>query len=74
MPSESDSHSVRVAPQAQVVANEVPYLGMDLNTNFLEYDGQLVDEDPAGRYPPPDSQCLTGHKGRSTGQVRVFAR
>ena len=47
---------------------------MGENTNFLEYDGQLVDEDPAGRYPPPDSQCLTGHKGRSTGQVRVFAR
>ena len=30
---------------------------MDLNTNFLEYNGQLVDEDPGGRYPPPDSRC-----------------
>ena len=36
-----------------MASNEEPCLGMDLNTHFLEYDGQFVDEggpyeDPAG--------------------------
>jgi hypothetical protein len=57
MPSSPHSLSVRVAPQAQVVANEEPYRGMNQNTNFVEYDGQLVDEDPAGPDGPPDSRC-----------------
>jgi hypothetical protein len=30
---------------------------MEQNTKFLEYDGYFVDEDSAGRYPPPDSRC-----------------
>ena len=42
MPSSPHSLSVRVAPQAQVVANEEPYRGMNQNTNFVEYDGQLA--------------------------------
>ena len=47
----------------KVASNEEPYRGMDQDTNFVEYDGQLVDEDPAGRYPPPDSRCRPALSG-----------
>ena len=47
---------------------------MDKNTNFVEYDGQLVDEDPAGPDRPPDSRCRPAFSGGSVGQVSSFAR
>jgi hypothetical protein len=36
---------------------------MDLNTNFMEYDGQFVDEASAGPDRPPDSRCRPPFSG-----------
>ena len=63
MPSSRAAHSDCGAAGRQVVAYKKPYRGMELNTNFLEYDSQLVDEDPAGPDRPPDSRCRPPFSG-----------
>ena len=36
---------------------------MELNTKFMEYDGQLIDEDPAGPHASASGQLvLTGRQ------------
>ena len=45
---------------------------MDQNTNFVEYDGQLVDEDTAGPDQPPDSRCQPALSGGRPARSVLF--
>ena len=46
--------------------------GWTQNTNYVEYDGQLVDEDTAGPDQPPDSRCQPALSGGRPARSVLF--